>query len=198
MYPQKPVRVNDDIFGSIDLSGYVMEPKYDGFRILLYKMNNKFEFYTRDKVSMEITDNLTEELKSSNIPNGTILDGEIWTPSKRGSWRHNKSVICKLTFWDVVSMNFNMTSKKNYNERRNILEDLNLNTSSISIVEKFDANIENERMIRGIATVHKDAGTRSGFIHGVVLKKKYSVRRDHCKKCHEHPDWMKIVYWAQN
>lgn len=44
------------------------------------------------------------------------------------------------------------------------------------------------------SAVRKENQSRSGFVHGVVLKLKGSPRRDHATRSREHSDWLKVVF----
>ena len=195
----KPVRVTEEVFKTIDPNKYVMEKKYDGFRALLI-MNGSPKLWTRDKNRIELPNNLVDQLNALNLPEGTVLDGEIWNPLKRGSWRHDRGVKCQLTFWDVIRVGYKDMSQLPLEERKKILDNLVLGKcEDIGSVEQLPASLEGYRKIAEEAELHKEAtGLRSGFIHGAVLKRKGSPRRDHAVRCAEHSDWMKLVLWPQN
>ena len=59
----------------------------------------------------------------------------------------------------------------------------------------MEAGLENLAKVHAeAAKVHADEDFRSGFIHGVVLKRRGSIRRDHPNRSAEHPDWLKVVF----
>jgi DNA ligase-1 len=64
-----------------DDSEWISELKLDGFRCLVSKFDDKIRIYTRH--NNEITANFPE-LHDINIPNGTILDGEIIVSDDEG------------------------------------------------------------------------------------------------------------------
>jgi ATP-dependent DNA ligase len=195
--PFKPVRVDESILDKIDLSQYLLEAKYDGFRCILIQ-NGRTTLWTRQKNKIEMTDNLSEQVKSLNLPEGTVLDGEIWTPAKRGTWRQDKSVQCLLSFWDAIRYgNEDLSSLPIEKRKEKLRGAINGQTPDISTVESFPALKEIYFKIKEEAFRHKQAtGVRSGYIHGVVLKRKGSPRRDHPTKSHEHADWIKIVFFS--
>lgn len=195
-FPMKPVRVTETILEKIRPEDYIHEDKYDGHRSMLVSEEREVKLFTRMKVSIPVPNNLQSQLKSLNIPIGTILDGEIWTPSKRGSWASNRNIVCSLTFWDVISFGNENVSCRSLEERRTILEDIiGAGTENIKLVVQKPVTRECIEETRKIATKHRvTSNSSSGFIHGVVLKRKGSPRRDNPLRSVEHVDWMKIVF----
>lgn len=57
-----------------DDEAYLTELKLDGIRLILSKINNKVRLYTRH--NNEVTSKFPE-LLNIDIPEGTVLDGEI-------------------------------------------------------------------------------------------------------------------------
>lgn len=141
-------------------------------------------------------DNLRAEIAALNLPAGTVLDGEIWTPTKRGSWRHDKTVVCNLTFWDVIRAGSQDMSREGLEKRHaRLVELLGGGTENISAIEQYPATPENLEEALRVAKAHRDTtDSKSGFIHGVVLKKLGSPRRDHPTRTIDHPDWVKVVF----
>lgn len=173
----------------------MIEPKFDGFRTLLIVENNRHRLFTRQKVEMVVPDNLREQLSTLSIPKGTVLDGEIWTPTKRGSWRHNKTVQCRLTFWDIIRSGTRDISQLALEERyAELVRLIDQKAPDITVVKQVPASLEAYHEIVAEAEQFRTAAhSRSGFIHGAVLKRKGSPRRDHATRSVEHPDWLKLV-----
>jgi ATP-dependent DNA ligase len=193
-YPMKPIRVNNSIFSKIDASKYLLEKKYDGWRAIVVFKTEPYLF-TREKRIMDIPHTLYDEFKSMNIPDGTILDGEIWNPTDRGKWKTDLSAECMLTFWDIMKHANQDLSTHPLESRIEILRKIISPTEHISIVQQYKADIESHDRFYADALEHKKLSqARSGYIHGVVLKKRDSPRRDHIIKSIEHPDWLKIVF----
>lgn len=194
-YPMKPMRVDKSIFKKIDPSNYTLERKYDGFRCILI-VDQKIKLFTRDKVPMEIPDNLVPQLEALHLKEGTILDGEIWTPTSRGSWRHNKQVKCQITFWDMIRNGPEDISGKPLRYRRECLEGIGwTQDSDLSITTMERPTLEVCEYIEKVANdFRSNSNSRSGFIHGVVIKRFDSPRRDNAVRCVEHPDWIKICF----
>lgn len=200
IYPMKPMRINDSLLGSLKLEDYILEKKYDGYRALLIVEEGGFKLFTRQKVELPIPNNLRPQIESLKLPPGTMLDGELWTPASRGSWTHDRNVVCSLTFWDVIAHGGKSAGSTPLEDRRALLEGLlGKGTENVGLVEWEPVTKERIEEIRKEAMEHRVASqSRSGFIHGVVLKRKGSPRRDSPNRSVEHVDWMKIVYWAQN
>ena len=194
MFPMKPVRVQESIFGILDKSKYQMERKFDGHRALLI-VDGRPRLWTRGHQLIEMPFNIEEQLKSIDFPDGTVLDGEIWNPDARGSWVSNRRVKCQLTFWDVIKLRQNDVGQKPLEERQTILD--NLIAGKCPDVMSIKRELPDVHLLKNIraeaAQVHRNA--RSGFVHGVVLKRKASPRRDHSTRCVEHADWLKVVFW---
>ncbi len=141
-------------------------------------------------------DNLREQIASLELPAGTVLDGEIWTPTKRGSWRHDKTVVCNLAFWDVIRAGMEDLSQERLEKRHERLVDLvGDKAPNIVAIEQHAATVESFEKILKSAREHRSStDSKSGFVHGVVLKKLGSPRRDHPTRTIDHPDWVKVVF----
>ena len=194
-FPFKPVRVDKNIFERINTSNYTMESKFDGYRAIVI-VNRVPELWTREKNRISTPDNLVTQLRQLNLPEGTILDGEIWNPLKRGGWKHSNGVECKLTLWDTIRYGMSDISAHPIEERRKALYSLmKPECEHIQAVEVLPASKENyQKILKEAAEVRADTAIRSGFIHGVVLKRNGSPRRDHATRSTEHPDWLKLVF----
>lgn len=194
-YPFKPVRVKDSIFEAIDPGEYVLEKKFDGFRAIAIAGPEGVSLWTRERTHIAMPDNLKEQIEELSLPEGTVLDGEIWTPVKRGSWRHNRSVPCCLTFWDAIRSGRTDLSAQPLEERRRALRNMvGRGTKDVGTTEWLPATMESFAQVRTEAmTFRSQEKSRSGFIHGAVLKRLGSPRRDHALRSVEHADWLKIV-----
>lgn len=199
-YPMKPVRVTDAVLaGPVKPDRYVMEKKYDGWRAMVL-VGDRVTLWTRERRPIEMPANLADQLASLRLPRGTVLDGEIWNPLKRGSWGHSRSVHCLLTLWDAVRLGGEDLSALPMERRHEELSRaVGTSAPDVSVVEHLPATAESLAAVRAEAVEHwSRSALRSGFIHGVVLKRRGSPRRDHCTRCVEHADWMKIVFFPQN
>lgn len=199
-FPMKPVRVTEAVLDTaVNPDGYVLERKYDGWRAMVC-IEDRITLWTREKRAIEMPNNLRDQLYAMDLPRGTVLDGEIWNPLKRGSWSHNRSVNCLLTLWDAVRVGGVEMSHLPLEERHAALRSLmRPQAPEVTAVEHLPATREVLESVRADAVRHwAEAELRSGFVHGVVLKRRGSPRRDHATRCVEHADWMKIVFFPQN
>ena len=194
-FPFKPVRMPETALRSIDQTKYTMEKKFDGWRAIVV-MTNSPTLWTREKVQIDLPDNLKLQLADLSLPEGTVLDGEIWNPLKRGGWRHNSHVICKLTLWDVVRFGKQDVSNLTIEDRRNKLKELlSKGVEDVQQVEPIEATKEEfDKVLEEAKAFRTENALRSGYVHGVVLKRRGSPRRDNAVRCVEHPDWLKVVF----
>lgn len=192
----KPVRITDDVFRGLELSNYLLEPKLDGWRSISLT-NGKTELWTRQKRRLKTPPNLLEAISRYDIPRGTILDGEIWSQYKRGGWEQIDDGECMITFWDCIRVGGKNLASAPLFERRKILRSLlGGGCDRVRIINTMDATWENLSTIRKEAVqIRNEGGARSGSIHGIVLKRKDSPRRDHPNRSVAHPDWLKIVFF---
>ena len=197
-YPFKPVRAPWSVFQTLTLSNYVMEKKFDGWRaIVQVGANNVVTLWTREKRLITMPDNLSKQLSLLQMPEGTLLDGEIWNMSKRGAWRHNRSIACALTLWDAIRVGHQDFSNEPLEKRREALEKIldGKDTPDIKATELLAADEAIARQVDAEARSFREGtNARSGFIHGVVLKRRGSPRRDNAVRCVEHADWIKVVF----
>ena len=196
-YPFKPIRATWAVFQTVNPQNYFMEKKYDGWRAIVQVAAEGVTLWTRDKVLITMPDNLGKQLAALEMPEGTLLDGEIWNMDKRGKWRHNKAVVCALTLWDAIKVGPQDLSNEPIEARRQQLEKLleGKNVPDIKTTEILPADEKLAREIDAEARSFRDSSqARSGFIHGVVLKRRGSPRRDHAVRCVEHADWLKVVF----
>lgn len=192
----KPVRAPATVLKTVDPSKYLMEKKYDGWRAIVI-VHKTVTMWTRDKRRIDMPNNLRAQLETLGLPEGTILDGEIWNSTKRGSWRFNAVTPCNLTLWDVMRLGTKDLATMPLEERRIQLESLfaGREMGDIGLTEILPADPDLIKQIDQEArSFRENTHARSGFIHGVVLKRKGSPRRDHVVRCTEHADWLKIVF----
>ncbi|WP_270578160.1 hypothetical protein [Caldibacillus thermoamylovorans] len=65
-----------------DSDQYITELKLDGFRLFLSYFNGEYHLYTRHH--HEVSSQFTEIFGDLNLPDGTILDGELIVLGKDG------------------------------------------------------------------------------------------------------------------
>jgi hypothetical protein len=65
---------------------------------------------------------------------------------------------------------------------------------NIEAVKQEQASLEEYyRIVETAERFRTETHSSSGFIHGAVLKRKGSPRRDHATRSVEHPDWLKLI-----
>lgn len=195
-YPMKPVRINTKALEKIALEKYLMEVKLDGHRAILVVDGGKKRLLTRQKSPIVIPASLQAQLDRMKLEEGTVLDGEIWNPLKRGGWTADGGEPSVLSFWDCLREGLQDIGAKPMSERREALARvIGKGDESVRIVRQEEASASRVREIfEESLAVRKENQSRSGFVHGVVLKLKGSPRRDHATKTQEHSDWLKVVF----
>jgi ATP-dependent DNA ligase len=195
-FPMKPILINNEVLKGLNPLDYTIEPKWDGWRIIIVTNLNRVSTFTRQKTPLKLPMSLQNELNDLDLPVGTVMDGEIWSPMKRGGWNNLPKGQCKLSFWDVMRHGSKNISNESIETRRQILNSLFTPTENIAQTNVYDVSLENLQKLEQQAREVRDGqALRSGFIHGVVLKRNGSPRRDHACRSIEHPDWLKVVYW---
>ncbi len=192
----KPMRIGFEQVGAHDVGRYWLEKKYDGHRAILLAERGKKILLTRQKVPIAIPNEMTSSLASISMADGTVLDGEIWNPAKRGGWTADGRERTILTFWDCVREGETDLSLSPTEARREaLLRIIGPGNELVQVVERERATVERVKQIYEEARkARKERQSRSGFIHGVVLKLVGSPRRDHATRSQEHSDWMKVVF----
>lgn len=195
-YPMKPVRINMSALSRMELSKYIMEVKLDGHRAILIVEGGRKKLWTRQKAPIAVPKTLADQLDAVKMVDGTVLDGEIWNPLKRGGWTAEGGEPNVLTFWDCLREGVQDIGARTLSERREaLLRLLGEGNEGVRVVSQEAVTVERIREIfEESLAVRKESRSRSGFVHGVVLKLRGSPRRDHATKTHEHPDWLKIVF----
>ena len=164
---------------------FITELKLDGIRLILSKFNDQIKLYTRhnNEVTMKFT-----ELLQLDIPNGTILDGEIIVTDQQGKpdfeammerFQSKKSELTiQYCVFDVIYHNGQKVTHLPLYERKKLLE---------KIVEDTDM-ICKVRWVYGNSPAYFDLVKQQG-LEGIVQKKansKYEIgKRSH--------DWLKVI-----
>jgi len=179
-----------------DLRKYVLERKYDGHRAILLTERGRNTLFTRHRTPIIAGDYLGKKISEMDLPDGTVLDGEIWNPLKRGGWATKGGERNVITFWDCIRKGQEDVSRNPIERRYEILKEmLGSGNEGVRVCDQEDATGEAiDRAVREFITSRRGTGARSGFVHGVVLKLRGSTRRDHATRSREHSDWLKIVF----
>lgn len=183
----KPRSITEEALKKIDLSRYTMELKYDGWRIILVN-NGLIQCFTRDHKPINVPLELMEEIEKLDIPIGSALDGEIWNPEKRAAWTN-------IEFWDIMKLGSKHLGELPIETRREVLHEIIPATGNVKRVQVVEPSIEMIQSIEKLAFENRNKNKlESGFIHGVVLKRKRSKRHDTANRSQEHGDWLKYVF----
>ncbi|MBT2677363.1 ATP-dependent DNA ligase [Bacillus sp. ISL-35] len=164
---------------------YITELKLDGIRVLWTKVNDKVRLYTRH--NNDVTSKFPE-IHNINLPNGTILDGEIIVPDngnkpdfekmmERFSSNNNQNFIQYCVF-DIIQFN---------GERVTSLPLVNRKELLANVLEPAD-NIVLTRFIEGYGVEYFNL-IKQQELEGIVLKRKHSKYQINKRS----NDWLKVI-----
>ncbi|PLR93206.1 ATP-dependent DNA ligase [Bacillus sp. T33-2] len=167
-----------------DDDDFITELKLDGIRLILSKFDNKIKLYTRH--NNDVTTKFPE-LLNIDIPDGTVLDGEIIVTDPEGKpdfeammnrFQSSKSVH-KIQFcvFDIIYYK-GKTVTLPLLDRKQLLESVVTPTSEIVLVQWLQGN--------GVAYFDL---VKQNDLEGIVLKRaasKYQVNK-------RSQDWLKVI-----
>ncbi|KAA6451362.1 ATP-dependent DNA ligase [Bacillus swezeyi] len=164
---------------------YITETKFDGIRLIASRNNGLIRLYTRH--NNEVTTKFPE-LLTINIPDGTVLDGELIVPGSTGAgdfeavmerFKSRKSthpiVFC---VFDVLRIDGVTVTSRPLHERKELLSDLKIDHPNIKVVEG----------VQGHATDYFEL-VRENKIEGIVMKRADSSYTEN-KRSNR---WLKVV-----
>ncbi|MDQ0273480.1 ATP-dependent DNA ligase [Cytobacillus purgationiresistens] len=169
---------------------YLSELKLDGIRLTLYKSNGEVKLYTRHK---NIVSNKFKELLTIDIPNGTVLDGEIIVTDSRGhpcfesmmerfQSNHSNHKIQYCVFDVLFYKNKNVMSRTLI-ERKMMLEEFLPQNDQIVLVKYLAGHgLEYFNLV-------KEQG-----LEGIVLKKASSIYRPKSRSY----NWLKVINYQHD
>lgn len=168
-----------------DSDDYITEIKFDGIRLIASKPNGQIRLYTRH--NNEVTAKFPE-LHTLQIPDGTVLDGELIVPGPTGAgdfeammerFQSQKSyhpiVFC---VFDILRLDGESVTSKPLYERKELLSGLALDHPNVKIVDSVTGNG------RAVFELAKSSG-----IEGVVMKRANSSYAENKRS----DRWLKIV-----
>lgn len=169
-----------------DDDSYITELKLDGIRILWTKFNDKVKIYTRH--NNEVT-TLYPELTDIDLPNGTVLDGEIVVTDENGKpdfeatmerfRSKNVPYTIQYCVFDIIQHNGIKVHNLSLLDRKDLLSKIiPFNHPSITVVQ----------WIPGNGNAYFDLVKQNG-LEGIVLKKSDSVY-DIGKRSY---NWLKVI-----
>ncbi len=120
-YPEKPklIKKSQSLFDKISTyPNWIAEYKYNGSRMLLHNVADKYEFWNRHEKQLNFkpSPDIIQSLNDLKLPKGyNLFDGEL---------RHNKvvGVKNKAIIYDVFIWDGEVLLDKTFKERRAILE----------------------------------------------------------------------------
>jgi DNA ligase 1 len=165
---------------------YITELKLDGIRLLLTKFDNKVRLYTRH--NNEVTALFPEIYENLDIPDGTILDGELIVTGKDGApdfeavlerFQSKKSGhYVQYCVFDIIYYKGEKVALMPLLERKELLLELDVDQERIVPVQWIEGNgIPYFQIVK-----EKD-------LEGIVLKKKDS--KYHINK--RSDKWLKVI-----
>lgn len=168
-----------------DDNSYITELKLDGIRILWTKFNNKVRIYTRHNNEVTYT---YPELTDINLPNGTVIDGEIVVTDELGrpdfeaAMERFKSKKARYEVqycvFDIIQYNGNKVVHLPLLERKELLQQVLPNHPNATLVQWTPGN----------ATAYFDL-VKQNELEGIVIKKSDSIY-DIGKRSNS---WLKVI-----
>lgn len=172
----------DEAFSDFD---FLTELKLDGIRLILSKFDGKVKLYTRHK--NEVTAKF-KELHNINIPDGTVLDGEIIVTGSDGKpdfeammerFQSSKSLhAIQYCVFDILYYKHENMMNKPLIERKMLLENILPTDNKIAYVQH----------IEGHGSQYFDLIKEQG-LEGIVLKKADSKYRPGTRS----DRWLKVI-----
>lgn len=164
---------------------YITELKLDGIRLILSKFDNKVRLYTRHK--NEVTSKFPE-LLDIDIPNGTVLDGELIVPGENGKpdfeammekFQSNKSPhFIQYVVFDVIYYKGDKITNLSLIERKALLTSFLPQSEHVVLVQ----------WLQGKGEAYFNLVKQQG-LEGIVLKRANSHYQIN-KRSH---DWLKVI-----
>ncbi len=149
---------------------YITELKFDGIRLILSKFNDQIKLYTRH--NNEVTSKFPE-LLDLDIPNGTVLDGEVIVAARDGAADFEAMMerfMSKKSGHSIVYCVFDIIFKDGYSiavkplsERKNLLYSLELNHPNVFVISGIQGdglsyfNLIKEKGLEGIVLKRADS-----------------------------------------
>jgi DNA ligase 1 len=164
---------------------YLSELKLDGIRLLWTKFNDQIRLYTRH--NNDVTSKFPE-LHNLNMPNGTILDGEIIVPDsenkpnfefmmERFSSNYNRHFIQYCVF-DIIQYKGKRVTSLPLVNRKELLADVLEPTENIVLTQ----------FVEGYGVEYFDL-VKKQELEGIVLKRKDSIYQINKRSY----DWLKVI-----
>lgn len=168
---------------------YLTELKLDGIRLILSKFNHSIKLYTRHK--NEVTSKFPE-LLTIDIPDGTVLDGELIVPGENGKpdfeammerFQSTRSVhAIQFCVFDIIYYKGEKVTPLPLVERKKLIAD---------VLPKDNHHIVEVQWLLGNATQYFEL-IKQNSLEGIVLKKsdsKYDIDK-------RSQNWLKLINYS--
>lgn len=166
-------------------SSFITELKLDGIRLIWTKFQDKVRLYTRH--NNEVTAKFPE-LCDLNLPNGTVLDGELIVPDQTGKpifedvmerfMSKRSDHFIQFCVFDIIYYNGEKVAGLSLKERKKLLLKLDISHNHI-VTSKF---------IEGFGVQYFDLIKEQG-LEGIVLKRNDSFYQVNKRSY----DWLKVI-----
>jgi DNA ligase 1 len=161
--------------------------KLDGIRLILSKFKNKIKLYTRHNNDVA---SKFPELQNIDIPDGTVLDGEIFVTDQQGKpdfeammerFQSKKSLHpIQFYIFDIIYFKRERVTLP-FIERKQLLEEV-INPSKVIVLVQW---------ILGNGKAYFDL-VKKQALEGIVLKRadsKYQIKK-------RSQDWLKVINYS--
>ena len=184
-YPPQPSRIwpESNIFKRLSRSSqWDAEIKYNGWRILLFKLKNKLLIYNRHNSIIDI-DHKIFMPHFVDVPNDTIFDGELV---------HFRTTDLKniMVFWDTPFYNGSDLRKQPLSNRRSYLS--HFATAPETLQLKNAAQIFKVQQFSNGAELYDSIIKRNNKLEeGIIYKQILSIYESHIKRGIDVTTWLK-------
>jgi len=184
-YPPKPSRIwpQSNLFSTLNKNtSWDAELKYNGWRCLIYKENEKIYIWNRHKSIIDIEPKLFLS-HFVDIPNNTIFDGELI--NFRTKNLKNIIIIFDCPFYNGIDLR-----KTKLKTRREYLESFKMAPKTLQ-----QSKHSKVYRIQQFSTAFKRLYTftqGSDILEGIVIKQINSFYQAHPSRSIETNDWLKV------
>lgn len=155
IYPMLPVKTTLD---KIKPKRIFLEPKFDGIRIQVHKVDDQITLYSRNL--NDVTDKFFPfiEIIRGNIIKNCVLDGELLGESFRKPW-----VDTRLKLFDIIYLEEDDLRNRAYCDRRRVLSSAIIQSDKLSLASQFIPKTKED--VKNFYSVV----TKNGY-EGIVVK----------------------------
>jgi ATP-dependent DNA ligase len=185
-FPPQPTRIwpNSPLLQSLHAPDWDAEIKYNGWRVLIFKLVDRILIYNRHNTIIDINWKPFWSFFKP-LPNNSVFDGELLD-------RRTKDLKLVLVFWDVPYWDGRDLRSTPLKNRRPFLEAFAVapakfkthSTGQVYRTQQFPSDFL--KLYQSI-----DHGPE-GVEEGIVLKKRDSLYRSHPSRKIEVLDWLKV------